>query len=414
MRTLFSQINKVILAHKNPQYNTAVKGKEMNQLPCIDNAWLLVENGLIADFGEMNTLNNPIQADEYIDCTGKMILPTWCDSHTHMVFAHTREHEFVDRIHGLTYEEIAKKGGGILNSAKKMQETDENFLFETALLRLIDLIRLGTGAIEIKSGYGLNTENELKMLRVIKKLKEQNLIDIKATFLGAHAYPAHYRENHQGYIDLITQEMLPQIAEEGLADYIDVFCEKGFFNVSETEQILEAGLQYGLKPKIHANQLYNSGGVQTGVKYNAISVDHLETIDDEEISCLQNSNTIATLLPGAAFFLAMHYQPARKMIDANIPIALASDYNPGSCPSGNMNFLFTLACTQMKMTPEECIHAMTINGAAAMELQHTLGSIYKGKKANFILTKKINNIAYMPYAFGENTIDTVYIKGKKV
>jgi imidazolonepropionase len=338
-----------------------------------------------------------------------MILPTWVDSHTHLVYSHTRELEFVDRINGLSYEEIAQRGGGILNSAKRMTEINENDLYEISKIRLDETIALGTGAIEIKSGYGLSTEGELKMLRVIKRLKENTNIDIKASFLAAHTYPLAYRENHAAYIQLIIDEMLPLVAKENLADYMDVFCEKGFFSPDETDQLLEAGYKYGLKPKIHANQLYNSGGVQVGVKHQAISVDHLETMDDEEVNCLLNSNTIPTLLPGAAFFLAMHYQPARKLIDAGLPVALASDYNPGSCPSANMNFILSLACTQMKMTPEEAIHACTLNGAAALELTDTLGSIKIGKKANFIITKPISSYALLPYYYGNNLIEEVVI-----
>jgi imidazolonepropionase len=307
----------------------------------------------------------------------------------------------------LSYEEIAKRGGGILNSARKLNDADEGFLYEQAMARLEEVKSLGTGAIEIKSGYGLNTQAEIKMLRVIRRIKETAGIPVKATFLGAHAYPMEFRENHQAYLDIIIQEMLPQIADEGLADYMDVFCEKGFFSADETAQLLEASSKYGLKPKIHANQLYNSGGVQVGVKYNAISVDHLETMDDEEVACLQHADTIATLLPGAAFFLAMHYQPARKLIDAGVAVALASDYNPGSCPGGNMNFLLTLACTQMRMTPEEAINACTLNGAAALELSNQLGSIARGKKASFIITKPISGPAYLPYAFGTNLIERV-------
>lgn len=407
MLTLYSNIKQLVQIEGNQEQKNIVKGREMNILLCLDNAWLLTEDGLIKDFGSMSDLNSDIFCDKNIDCTGKYILPAWCDSHTHLVFSHSREHEFVDRIHGLSYEEIAKRGGGILNSAKRMSEISEAELFDISLEKLHRVIAMGTGAIEIKSGYGLNTEGELKMLRVIKKLKAQKLIDIKASFLAAHTYPLEYKENHEGYIKLIIEEMLPKVCDEGLADYIDVFCEKGFFNVDETDRILSAGAKYGLKPKIHANQLYNSGGVQVGVKHHAISVDHLETMDDDEVFCLQNSNTIATLLPGAAFFLAMHYQPARKLVDAGLPVALATDYNPGSCPSGNMNFILSLACTQMHMTPEEAINACTINGAAALELQQTLGTIKRGKKANLIITKPMPSLAYLPYAFGENVIETV-------
>ncbi len=410
MRTLYSNIKQLVQIEYNQEQKNIVKGKEMSILPSLNDAWLLIENGIIIDFGVMHELKAETVFDKEVDCTGKFILPAWCDSHTHLVFSHTREHEFVDRIHGLSYEEIARRGGGILNSAKRMSEISESELFDISLERLHQVIAMGTGAIEIKSGYGLSTEGELKMLRVIKKLKEQKLIDIKASFLAAHTYPLEYKENHEGYIKLITEEMLPRVSDEGLADYIDVFCEKGFFNVDETDRILTAGAKYGLKPKIHANQLYNSGGVQVGVRHQAISVDHLETMDDDEVFCLQKSETIATLLPGAAFFLAMHYQPARKLIDAGLPVALATDYNPGSCPSGNMNFILSLACTQMRMTPEEAINACTLNGAAAIELQHQLGSIKKGKKGNLIITKPMTSLAYLPYAFGENVIERVVIR----
>jgi imidazolonepropionase len=409
MRTLYSNIKQLIQIENNTDEKKIVKGKEMAILPSIEHAWLLTEDGIIVDFGSMNTLSSDLQFDQTYDLTGRLVLPTWCDSHTHLVFSHSREHEFVDRIHGLTYEEIAKRGGGILNSAKRMQEVSEDELYDLSLQRLEEVIALGTGAIEIKSGYGLNTEAEMKMLRVIRRLKENSKIDIKASFLAAHTYPLEYKENHEGYIRLIIDEMLPRITGEGLADYMDVFCEKGFFNVDETDRLLEAGARYGLKPKIHANQLYNSGGVQIGVKHHAISVDHLETMDDEEVNCLLKSKTIPTLLPGAAFFLAMHYQPARKLIDAGLPVALATDFNPGSCPSGNMNFILSLACTQMKMTPEEAINACTINGAAAMEMTSILGSIKRGKKARFIITKPVNGISYLPYAYGSNLIERVII-----
>ena len=410
MRTLYSNIKQILQIEHIHEEKKIVKGLDMKTLPTLEHAFLLVEDGLIKDFGEMKNLPTDVAADHTIDCTGKMILPTWVDSHTHLVYSHSREHEFVDIIKGLTYEEIAKRGGGILNSAKRMTEINETDLYEISKIRLDETIALGTGAIEIKSGYGLSTEGELKMLRVIQRLKENTNIDIKASFLAAHTYPLAYRENHAAYIQLIIEEMLPLVAKENLADYMDVFCEKGFFSPEETDQLLEAGYKYGLKPKIHANQLYNSGGVQMGVKHHAISVDHLETMDDEEVNCLLHSNTIPTLLPGAAFFLAMHYQPARKLIDAGLPVALASDYNPGSCPSANMNFILSLACTQMKMTPEEAIHACTINGAAALELTDTLGSIKIGKKANFILTKPISSYALLPYYYGNNLIEKVVIE----
>lgn len=390
-----------------------LKGKDLAKIQSIDNAWLSIKNGIIEDFGSMETLSASTSTyDEIIDANGKFVLPGWCDSHTHLVYAGSRETEFVDRIKGLPYEEIAKRGGGILNSAKRLQSASEDELFDSAWKRLEEVKALGTTAIEIKSGYGLNTDAELKMLRVIRRIKENTDILVKSNFLAAHAFPIEFKENHQAYVDIIVNEMLPQVAEEGLADYIDAFCEFGFFSVDETAQILEAGAKYGLKPKIHANQLNYSGGIQVGVKYNAVSVDHLECVGEEELSCLKNSSTIGTLLPSAAFFINLAYQPARKMIDAGLGIALASDYNPGTSPSGNMPFITSLACTQLKMTPEEAINACTINGAYAMELQNVCGSITKGKFANLILTKKIPSLAYIPYSFGSNCIERVFVKGK--
>jgi len=409
MRTLIKNIKKLVQVEQGSERKSRVLGAQMAELPSIDNAWLLIENGLISSFGRMADMATEQQVDETIDASGRIVLPSWCDSHTHLVFAAPREQEFEDRIKGLTYAEIAARGGGILNSAKKLNATDESELFDQSLKRLHQVIAQGTGAIEIKSGYGLCLEGELKMLRVIRKLKEQSPIPIKASFLAAHAFPPEFKENHQGYIDSIINEMLPRVADEGLADYMDGFCEQGFFSVDETAQLLEAGLKHGLKPKIHANQLHRSGGVQVGVKYNAISVDHLESMGEEEIESLRGSNTIPTLLPGAAFFLGMHYQPARLLIDAGLPVALASDYNPGSCPSGNMNFLLSLACTQLKMTPEEAINAQTLNGAAAMELEKEMGTIAVGKKASLIITKPVSSVAYLPYSFGENWVEKVIV-----
>lgn len=392
-----------------------LRGKEMADLPIICNAFLEIENGIIQRFGNMAELSEEdlsINSNFTInDAKGASILPAWCDSHTHLVFAASREDEFVDKINGKTYAEIAAKGGGILNSAKKIANLSELELYHLSKARLNELIQLGTGAIEIKSGYGLDTANELKMLRVIKKLKEHSPIPIKASFLGAHTYPIAFKENHQGYIQLIIEEMLPAIAKEQLADYIDVFCEEGFFSVDETEQICNAGKKYGLIPKIHANQLHASGGVELGVKLGALSVDHLETMNHAAIQALSNSNTMGTLLPTAAFFLRMSFQPARKLMEANVALAIASDYNPGSSPSGNMNFVVSLSCIQMKMLPSEAINAATINGAYAMGLGAELGSITIGKKANLIFTKPIPSINYLPYAFGANLIDKVMING---
>lgn len=390
-----------------------LRGKELAELPCLSNAYLLIEDDTIVAYGTMeqlSTANRSLPA-QIVDATGKLVLPAWCDSHSHLVFAASRENEFIDKIKGLTYADIAARGGGILNSARKLNEASEDELFNLAWKRLHELSALGTGALEIKSGYGLTVPGELKMLRVIKRLRERSTVTIKATFLGAHTYPVEYKDNHQAYIDLIIQEMLPVIASEKLADYIDVFCETGFFSPAETDMICRAGMQYGLKPKIHANQLNLSGGVQTGVTLGAISVDHLETMDDAAIKALAGSSTIGTLLPTAAFFLRMPFQPARALIDAGCAIALASDFNPGSSPSGNMNLVVNMSCIQMKMLPEEAINAATLNGAWAMECANELGSISIGKKANLIITKPVPSLAYLPYAFGSNLIDSVMIKG---
>ncbi|MEI6265629.1 MAG: imidazolonepropionase [Sphingobacteriia bacterium] len=412
MKWLIINISNLV----NTRTTTKVlRGKEMADLPIINNAYLEINNGIIQHFGTMGALSKDTlshYSDSCIyDANGASILPTWCDSHTHLVFAASREDEFVDKINGLSYAEIAAKGGGILNSAKKIAQFSESDLYELALSRLNELIRLGTGAIEIKSGYGLDTANELKMLRVIKKLKEHSPIPIKASFLGAHTYPIEFKENHQGYIQLIIEEMLPAIAKEQLAEYIDVFCEEGFFSIAETEQICNAGKKYGLIPKIHANQLHASGGVELGVKLGALSVDHLETMNESAIQALSGSNTIGTLLPTAAFFLRMPFQPARQLMEANAALAIASDYNPGSSPSGNMNFVVSLSCIQMKMLPSEAINAATINGAYAMGLGAELGSITIGKKANLIFTKPVPSINYLPYSFGANLIDKVMING---
>jgi imidazolonepropionase len=387
-----------------------VKGPDMANLPSIEDAYLLAENGRIAAFGPMSAC--PDRADETLDATGKMVLPSWCDSHTHLVFAATREEEFVDRIRGLSYEEIAGRGGGILNSARKLEAADEDSLFRGAWQRLQEVIGFGTGAIEIKSGYGLTLESEIKMLRVIRRMKEASPIPIKATFLGAHAIPMAYQARREAYIQLIVEEMLPRVAGEGLADYCDVFCDKGFFTPEETDQILQAGWKYGLKPKIHANELGITGGVQVGVTNRAISVDHLEHTSDIEIELLKNSDTLPTLLPSCAFFLGIPYPEARKMIDAGLPVVLATDYNPGSSPSGNMPFVVSLACIRMKMLPEEAINAATLNGAKAMELEDEVGTIAIGKKANLFITIPLESLALIPYSFGGKAVDTVILNGK--
>ncbi|MEO5906224.1 MAG: imidazolonepropionase [Saprospiraceae bacterium] len=388
-----------------------LKGKEMSELISINDAYLYVEDGLIKNFGPDAECMYE-RASQTIDCSGKFILPAFCDSHTHLVFAAWREGEFVDRINGMTYEEIARRGGGILNSAARLQSMEEDELFDLSQSKLESVIASGTGAIEIKSGYGLTVESELKMLRVIRRLKELNRIPIKSTFLGAHAMPLIYKSNRAEYIRLLIEEMLPAIYHGGLADYIDVFCDKGFYTVQETDKILDAGNKYGLKAKIHANELDYSGGIQVGVKHNAISVDHLEYTGPEEIETLSASTTIATILPSTAFFLGLPYAPARKMIDSGLCVALASDFNPGSSPSHNMSFIQSLACIKLKMLPEEAINATTINGAAAMELSHQVGSITIGKSANLVMTKPISSLASIPYQFGTSLIDQVIIGGK--
>jgi imidazolonepropionase len=409
MRTLISNIQQLLLTESTSK--SYKRGLEMQALPSLENAYVLVENDKIIAYGKMEQWKEQ-QVDKVIDAKGAFVLPTWCDSHTHLVFAATREGEFIDKIQGVSYQEIARKGGGILNSARKLQNTPEEVLLASAYERLQEVRNYGTGAIEIKSGYGLTLDAELKMLRVIRQLKTMTQIPIKASFLGAHALPLEYKNNRSGYIDLIINKMLPQIAGEGLADYIDVFCEKVAFSVTETEQLMEAGARYGLKPKIHTNQFNCMGGIQASVAHQAVSVDHLEVINDAEIDCLLHSNTMATLLPSAPFFINDHYPQARKMIDAGLGVALATDYNPGSTPSGNMPFVLSLACIKMKMLPEEAVNAATINGAHAMELSDSLGSISLGKKANLIITKPMQSIAYMPYAFGTNWIDKVMIAGE--
>lgn len=389
-----------------------ISGTAMKVLPTLKNAFLLVEDNTIIDYGLMQ--NAPNSIDNIIDCNGKMILPTWVDSHTHIVFAGNREQEFVDRIKGLTYEEIANKGGGILNSAKKLQETSFEDLYQQSAKRLEEVMTLGTGAIEIKSGYGLTVDSEIKMLSVIKKLKENYSIPIKSTFLGAHALPTEFKNNKQGYIDLIIQEMLPKITKENLVDFIDIFCEKGYFTVEDTEQILEAAKKYGLRSKIHVNQFNSIGGIKIATKHNGLSVDHLEILNDDDLHYLKNSETMPVALPSCSFFLGIPYTPARKIIDNGLPLALASDYNPGSTPSGNMNFVVAAACIKMKLTPEEAINAATINGAYALNISNKVGSITRGKLANFIITKEIPSYGFIPYSFGSNLIDSVFINGQKV
>ncbi len=411
MKTLIINIKEILQVEDIPK--KIVRGSEMKTLPTFQNAFLLIENDRIKDFGKMEELTST-NCDVLVDATNKMVLPAWCDSHTHIVYAGNRENEFVDRINGLSYEDIAKKGGGILNSSKHLKSVSEDELFFQSSKRVEEIMKMGTGAVEIKSGYGLFIDEELKMLRVIKRLKEKFPITIKSTFLAAHALPTEYKNKKSEYINYIIEEILPIVAEEKLAEFIDVFCETGYFSVEDTEKILKAGLDFGLIPKIHVNQFTAIGGVQAGVKFNALSVDHLEIIMDSDIEILKNSNTMPVSLPSCSFFLGIPYTPARELIDSGLPLALATDYNPGSTPSGNMNFVISTACIKMKMTPEEAINAATINGAYSMGVENTHGSICRGKMASFIITKEIPSYNYLPYSFGENCIDSVYIAGKLV
>ena len=416
MAVLVKNIKKLVQAESAPLRFRA--GAEMSVLPCIDDAFLLAVGGKIAAYGPMSEfseqlLNGIAEKVEVVDATGRMLFPTFCDSHSHIVYAGSREIEYIDKIKGLSYEEIAKRGGGILNSVDRLRATSEDELFDSAWQRLEEVASFGTGAIEIKSGYGLDTENELKMLRVIRRLKEKSPLTIKANFLAAHAVPREYIGRQTEYVDLIINEMIPMVAAEELADYVDVFCDRGFFTPEDTERILMQGMKYGLQPKIHANELDYSGGIQVGVKYNARSVDHIEYTGDEEIEALLGSETMPTILPGAAFFLGMVYAPARKMIEAGLPVAMAGDYNPGSCPSGNMQFVLSMGCIKYGMSPEEAINAVTINSAYAMGVEEELGTITKGKTANFFITKPISTIEFMPYAYGSNKVESVYLRGEK-
>jgi len=406
-------INIKQLLQVRPDSPAFLKGKEMSELPKIDNAWLLMADGLILDYGSMDTIPTIIDA-ETLDCSDRLVLPTWCDSHSHLVYAGNREQEFVDRINGLTYQQIAEKGGGIVNSAKKLQETAHDELFRQSESRLKEVMKLGTGAIEIKSGYGLTTDAEIKMLEVAKQLEKAYPITVKTTFLGAHAYPAEFKNDKEGYVHLLINEMLPAIAERDLADYIDVFCEEGYFSVEDTDRILSAGSEYGLVPKIHVNQFTTLGGVAIGVKHHALSVDHLELMSQNDIVVLKNSKTMPVALPACSFFLSIPYTPGREMIDAGLPLALATDFNPGSSPTGNMNFVVAAACIKMRLTPEEAINAATINGAYAMGLHSSHGSITKGKVASVIITDKIPSYGFIPYSFGSNCIHRVIINGKLI
>ncbi|MBO4654507.1 MAG: imidazolonepropionase [Bacteroidales bacterium] len=417
MAYLIKNIKKLVQVETKPVLLRA--GKDMQTVKCIDNAFLLTDGDKIVDFGKMSKLTDEVLRQckhkiQEIDATGRMVFPSFCDSHTHIVYKGSREIEYNDKIKGLSYEEIAKRGGGILNSVKKLRKASEDELFDEAWQRLEEIISFGTGAVEIKSGYGLSTKDELKSLRVIRRLKEKSPLTIRATFLGAHGVPEEYKGRQREYVDLIINEMIPMVAAEDLADYIDVFCDRGFFTPEETERILMQGIKYGMRPKIHANELANSGGIQVGVKYNSLSVDHLEHTGPKEIECLLGSETMPTFLPGAAFFLNMVYGPARQMIDAGLPVALASDYNPGSSPSGNMQFILSMGCVNYRMTCEESINATTLNTAYAMGVSQTHGSIAKGKVANFYITKPIPTIEFMPYSFGSNKVEQVFLNGKKV
>ena len=405
MNILFIHIKELLQTRDKSEVK--MMGKSMSELPHIKNAFLRIKGDTIHSYGSMSSL--VIKAtDKVIDITGKIILPTWCDSHSHVVYTGDRSQEFVDRINGLSYENIAAKGGGILNSAQTLQDTSESDLYKQSIERVNDLIKLGTGALEIKSGYGLSTEAELKMLRVIKKIKEDSAVKIKATFLGAHAIPNKYKNNKKGYIDLIINQMLPQIHQEQLADFIDVFCEKGYFSLKDTSQVLQAATKYGLIPKIHVNQFNAFGGVALGVKHKALSVDHLEVLNEEDIAVLKNTETMPVALPGCSFFLGIPYTPARDLIDSGLPLAIATDFNPGSAPSGNMNFIVSLACIKMNMTPEEAINAATINGAYAMNISDDYGSVCVGKKASLIITKDLTSYRQIPYYFGNNPISVSY------
>lgn len=410
MRTLIKNIKELVQVERAPKARKC--GKEMAELETIKNAYLIVEDEKIAEFGEMSALKEQC-FDNEVDACGRMVFPSFCDSHTHLVYAGSREIEYCDKIRGLSYDEIAKRGGGILNSAKRVQEASEDELYEGAMYRLKQMVGYGSGAVEIKSGYGMTTEAEMKMLRVIRRLKEDSPLTIKSTLLGAHGVPMEYRGRQGDFVDKVINEMIPQAAAEGLADYIDVFCDAGFFTCEETERMLEAGIKYGMRPKIHANEMACSGGIQVAVKYNALSCDHLEYTGDEEIACLLGSETMPTVLPGAAFFLNMAYAPVRKMIDAGLGVAMSSDCNPGSSPSPNMQLILSMACVNYRMLPEEAINAVTINSGYAMGVSDQLGSIAVGKRANFYITKEIPTYEYMPYAYGENKVDRVFLNGKE-
>ncbi len=410
MSILIRNIKGIVQAGENMPLS--VSGESMSKLNIIENGWILTEGDKIKGYGEMGDMPSDFNAQTVIDASGRFVLPSFCDSHTHLVYAGSREIEYTDKIRGLSYEEIARRGGGILNSASLLRNTSEDELYQQSMVRVNEIIGFGTGAVEIKSGYGLDTASEIKMLRVIKRIADTSPLEVRATFLGAHAIPAEYKNDREGYVSLIINEMIPLIASEELADFIDVFCDKGFFTVEETEKIVMAGIKYGLQPKLHANELDFSGGIQTGVKYNALSVDHLEYTGDDEIEALLGSSTMPTLLPGAAFFLGMIDPPVRKMIKAGLPIALASDYNPGSSPQGNMKLIMSFGCIKLRMLPAEVINAVTLNSAYAMGISDTHGSISIGKVANLMITSEIPSVEYLPYAYGSNLIERVVLKGQ--
>jgi len=409
MSILIKNIKQLLQVHKHNV--TIIKGDAMKTLSVLENAYVYIEHDTIIEYGDMEDCHG-IEAETIIDATGKIVLPSWCDSHTHIVYAGDRTSEFVDRINGLSYAEIANNGGGILNSAKLLQNTSEDDLYDQSIKRLDELIKMGTGAVEIKTGYGLTVEAELKMLRVIKRIKQDSLAVIIPTLLAAHAIPEEFRPEKKNYIKLITEELIPKAAALNIAHYIDVFCEEGYFDIDDTETILKAGLEYNLRPKIHVNQFNILGGVALGVKHNALSVDHLEELGDNDIEALKNSDTIPVALPGCSYFLSIPYTPARQLIDAGLPLAIATDYNPGSAPSGNMNFVVGAACVKLKLTPEEAINAATVNGAYAMGISNMYGSITRGKKANLIITKPLNHYSEIPYAFAHNPVESVIINGQ--
>lgn len=413
MKILLENIKELVQVIQEPILFRA--GAEMSTVTTIKNAFLIIRDEVIEEFGRMEELKEKYMDDDMlleIDCSDRLVYPSFVDSHTHLVYPQSREKEFVSRINGLSYEEIARQGGGILNSAKLLHETSEEDLYNSAMDRIVEVMKMGTGAIEIKSGYGLNTKDELKMLRVIRLIKNTSPICVRSTFLGAHAIPEKYKSDVSKYVDIVINEMIPLVATDELADYIDVFCDKGFFSPYDTDRILMAGMKYGLRPKIHANELGFTGGVQVGVKYNALSVDHLEYVGDEEIELLKGTETMPTVLPGAAFFLNLPLSPVRKMIEAGLPVALASDYNPGSSPSGNMSFISSLGCIKYRMTPEEVINATTLNSAYAMGVSDCMGSISKGKIANLFITSNVSGIESLPYHFGSDLIETVIINGE--